>query len=144
MTSIGDELLMTVARLNRWATRHAALPAPAGQLRLLSLLDHVGPSRIGDLAVMDNSSQPTMTTQVQRLERLGLVERTTDKRDARATIVCMTSAGQGVLIKARQSRGDVVAPLLEKLSEEERAIVSRSTEILKRALASQSMLEPSA
>ena len=135
--SLGNDLLLTSARLNRWASRHAKLPAPAGQLRLLSLVDHMGPSRIGDLATADNSSQPTMTTQVQRLEVLGLVERRHDARDARATVVAMTPKGQDILEQARQARAAVVAPLLADLSAEEVDLIDRATQALDRALRAQ-------
>lgn len=136
-SSRGDRLLLTVARLNRWATRHAVLPAPAAQLRLLSLLNDMGPSRIGDLAMADNSSQPTMTTQVQRLEGLGLVERATDARDARATLVTMTGRGRDVLVQAREARAEVVVPLLEGLSEAELTTIDSAMEILHRELMAQ-------
>lgn len=130
----GDILLLTAARLNRWASRHAELPAPAAQLRLLSLLGDLGPSRIGDLAQADNSSQPTMTTQVQRLEALGLVERHTDERDGRATVISMTDAGRTALLKARQARSDVVQPLLDGLTPDELATIDGAVEIIDNAL----------
>lgn len=130
----GDRLLLTVARLHRWATRNAKLPAPAAQLRLLSLMSDMGPSRIGDLAQADNSSQPTMTTQVQRLESMGLVSRRTDERDARATLVTMTDAGSDVLRQARAARSEVVIPLLEGLSDDEVATIDEALAILDRRL----------
>lgn len=130
----GDRLLLTVARLHRWATRNANLPAPAAQLRLLSLMSDLGPSRIGDLAQADNSSQPTMTTQVQRLEAMGLVSRRTDERDARATLVTMTSAGLDVLREARAARSQVVIPLLEGLSDDEVSTIDEALAILDRRL----------
>lgn len=132
--SPGNDLLLTSARLNRWASRYAKLPAPAGQLRLLSLVFHMGPSRIGDLANADNSSQPTMTTQVQRLEALGLVTRRADERDARATVVEITEQGLAVLDEARAARAQVVAPLLADLSEADVETVRRATAILDDAL----------
>lgn len=136
MTSLsrGDALLSTVARMNRWANRYAQLPAPAAQLRLLSLLDDLGPSRIGDLAQADNSSQPTMTTQVQRLERLGLVGRKSDARDARASLIEITPAGAETLLAAREARRQVVLPLLENITEEEAATLDAAVEIVNRSL----------
>ena len=136
-SSRGDHLLLIVARLNRWATRQAQLSAPAAQLRLLSLMNDLGPSRIGDLAVADNSSQPTMTTQVQRLEALGLVSRTADTRDARATLVSMTEAGREVLMEARTARAEVVSPLLEGFTEDELETLDAALDILDRGLTAQ-------
>ena len=138
---LGDDLLLTAARLNRWATRHAQLPAPGGQLRLLALIESVGPARIGDLAAWDNCSQPTMTTQVQRLERLGLVSRGRDDRDARATVVQMTDAGRQALEESRRMRAEVVEPLLADMSQEELDVIARATQILQDRLAKQTALE---
>ena len=138
--SIGNDLLLTSMRLNRWASRFADLPAPAGQLRLLSLIDHVGPARIGDLALADNSAQPTMTTQVQRLEALGLVKRCSDERDARATVVVMTEKGADVLQQTRDARVTAVKPLMSALTPDEVEIVGQATKILAKALAAQAPL----
>lgn len=77
-----------------------------------------------------------MTTQVQRLEALGLVERASDVRDARATLVSMTTQGRGVLEEARHARADVVEPLLEGLSPEELDTLDAALDILERSLAS--------
>lgn len=140
----GDRLLLTVARLNRWATRHADLAAPAAQLRLLSLISEFGPARIGDLAIADNSSQPTMTTQVQRLETLGYVSREPDASDGRATLVSITDAGRDVLVSARNARADVILPLMEGLSQEELDTIDEALTIVSNALAAQQekVLEP--
>lgn len=77
-----------------------------------------------------------MTTQVQRLEALGLVERAADSRDARATLVSMTAPGRSVLDEARQARAEVVEPLLDGLTPEELDTLDSALEILERSLAS--------
>ena len=118
-SSRGDHLLLIVARLNRWATRRAQLPAPAAQLRLLSLMNDLGPSRIGDLAVADNSSQPTMTTQVQRLEADGLVTRTPDSDDRRSVIVEITPAGRAAWERVAHRWSSEEGTLFDGLSTEE-------------------------
>lgn len=130
----GDQLLLAVARLNRWASRHAHLPIPAAQLRLLSLMGELGPSRIGDLAKADNSSQPTMTTQVQRLESLGYVTRRVDDRDARATLVTLSPPGRKVLEQARSQRGAAVMPLLSEMTGEQLAAIDTAVEAITAAL----------
>ncbi len=74
-TTLGNELLRSAARLSRWASRHASFDVPFAQARLLALLDELGPSRVSALAAADHSSQPTITTQLQRLEASGWVHR---------------------------------------------------------------------
>ena len=73
-----DRLLRASARLSRWATRHASIDIPYAQARLLALMDDLGPMRITALAEHDNTSQPTMTTQVQRLVDQGWARRQPD------------------------------------------------------------------
>ena len=63
-----------VARLNRLATQRAGLEVPYAQVRLLAQVEEQGPARISALAAADHCSQPTMTTQVQRLEAEGCPE----------------------------------------------------------------------
>ncbi len=111
----GIELLRVVAQLNRWATRHAAFEIPAAQARVLALVDDLAPVRITALAVADNSSQPTMTEQVKRLERAGLVARETAPDDARASLVRLTSRGRRLLEKTRRARAAALAPALAAL-----------------------------
>jgi DNA-binding MarR family transcriptional regulator len=113
--SLGAELLSSIARLNRWATHHADLEIPPAQGRLLALIESLGHARIGDLARGDHCSQPTMTTQVQRLVDQGWVRREVDPTDARATLVSLTLDGSTVLGRVREARARVVEPLIEEL-----------------------------
>ena len=62
-----------VARINRLANQRVRMPLPFAQARLLSTIEDQGEARISDLAALDHCSQPTMTTQVRRLEDAGLV-----------------------------------------------------------------------
>src|ERR1700747_3812441 len=81
---LGADLVAVAARLNRYSTQRIQMQLPAAQARLLSTIDAQGEARICDLAAVDHCSQPTMTTQVRRLEDAGLVTRNVDPCDARA------------------------------------------------------------
>ncbi len=131
----GAELLAIVARLHRWATRHTNLSISTALVRLLAQIDDLGPSRIGDLARADHTSQPTMTTQVQRLEAEGWVTREPDPADARAVLVAITPAGRNALSQARARRAEVVAPHVAALSTHEHDTLADAVEILRRLLA---------
>ena len=111
--ALADELLRSAARLSRWASRHADIGMPFAQARVLALVDDLGPSRVTALAEADDCSQPSMTTLVNRLETDGLVTRTTDPADARASLVTLTTAGADRLTGIRRSRGTALAPVLE-------------------------------
>ena len=128
----GARLLAAVARLNRWATRHAELAIPPAQARLLSLIDELGPARIGELANADHCSQPTMTTQVQRLEAAGWASRSADTSDARVALISLTDEGREQLEQLRASRAEALAPEVARLSEQERDALRSATEIILR------------
>lgn len=127
-------MLAAVARLNRWASRHAELAIPPAQARLLSLIDELGPARIGELANADHCSQPTMTTQVQRLEAAGWASRSTDSNDARVALIALTQEGRDQLERLRAARTRALAPELARLSDEERAALRQATEIILRVV----------
>jgi len=111
--ALADELLRSAARLSRWASRHADLGMPYAQARVLALVDDLGPARVTALAAADDCSQPSMTAQVHHLEADGLVARTPDPGDARATLIGLTADGAAALSRLRRARGAALAPLLD-------------------------------
>jgi DNA-binding MarR family transcriptional regulator len=131
---LGSELLTVVARLNRLATQRIRLPLPWAQARLLGTIDDQGEARISDLAELDHCSQPTMTTQVRRLEDAGLVARTPDPADARAVRIRITPKGRTMLAQVRADRAAVIDPRIERLSDEDREILSSAVGALRRLL----------
>jgi DNA-binding MarR family transcriptional regulator len=133
-THLGSDLLGVVSRLNRLATQRTRLPLPWAQARLLSTIADRGEARISDLAALDHCSQPTMTTQVRRLEDAGLVTRTPDPGDARAVLIAITDEGVRVLARARADRAAVIDPLLEHLDAEQRATLVAAVDVLRSVL----------
>jgi DNA-binding MarR family transcriptional regulator len=128
---VGADLLTVVARLNRMATQQSDLPLPYAQARLLAQIEQQGPSRISELAAADHCSQPTMTTQVQRLEAGGYVERRSDPSDARAVLVSVTPGGSATLQQTRAVRAAVVVPHLERLAPERLATLADAVDTLR-------------
>ena len=133
--TLGADLLSVVARINRLATQRARLPLPYAQARLLSTIEDQGATRISDLAALDHCSQPTMTTQVRRLEDAGLVSRTVDPGDARAVLIRITPKGVETLRQARLDRGAAVDPYLERLDVADRQTLSEAVRVLRGLLA---------
>lgn len=130
-STLGTDLLSVVARLNRLATHRVRMPLPWAQARLLSTIEDQGEARISDLANLDHCSQPTMTTQVRRLEDAGLVTRTTDPGDARAVLIRITEAGRTTLAQVRLDRAAVIDPALDGLSADDRRTLSAAVHILR-------------
>ncbi|HRD15179.1 MAG TPA: MarR family transcriptional regulator [Mycobacterium sp.] len=133
-TALGAELLTVVAKLNRLATQRIGLPLPWAQARLLGTIDDQGEARISDLAELDHCSQPTMTTQVRRLEDAGLVARAQDPDDARAVRIRITPEGQRTLARVRADRAAVIDPRIARLSDADRETLSAAVGALHRLL----------
>ena len=122
-----------VARLNRLATQRIQMPLPSAQARLLATIEAQGEARIGDLAAVDHCSQPTMTTQVRRLEDAGLVTRTVDPGDARAVRIRITAQGMRTLNAVRADRAAAIEPQLALLEPADRQVLADAVEVLRRA-----------
>jgi DNA-binding MarR family transcriptional regulator len=131
---LGADLLGVVARLNRFATQRIQMQLPAAQARLLSTIDAHGEARICDLAAVDHCSQPTMTTQVRRLEDAGLVTRTADPGDARAVRIQITAQGLQTLNRVRTDRASAIEPQLCKLNDADRQTLVDAVAVLRRLL----------
>jgi DNA-binding MarR family transcriptional regulator len=134
VAGLGADLLAVVARLNRYATQRIQMQLPAAQARLLSTIDAQGEARICDLAAVDHCSQPTMTTQVRRLEDAGLVTRTVDPGDARAVRIRITTEGLHTLNQVRADRAAVIEPQLAKLKAADRQTLVDAVTVLRRLL----------
>jgi DNA-binding MarR family transcriptional regulator len=134
VAGLGSDLLAVVARLNRYATQRIQMQLPAAQARLLSTIDAHGEARICDLAAVDHCSQPTMTTQVRRLEDAGLVTRTVDPGDARAVRITITAEGMHTLNRVRVDRASAIEPQLGKLNDADRQTLADAVKVLRRLL----------
>jgi DNA-binding MarR family transcriptional regulator len=87
--------------------------------------------RTGQIAVSERVSQSSITTTVDRLERLGLVERRPDPTDGRAITVCLTPAGADALAEQRDLIVGRLKEYFDALSEIDAAVLRRSVEIMR-------------
>ncbi|BBY35125.1 MarR family transcriptional regulator [Mycolicibacter minnesotensis] len=140
--SLGADLLSVVSRLNRLATQRVALPIPGAQARLLATIEDLDVARISDLAAVDHCSQPTMTTQVRRLEDAGLTTRATDPLDARAVLIRITEKGVDTMARVRQDRAAALDPELDRLAPEDRRTLAEAVDVLHRFLAEAAPTRP--
>jgi len=106
-----SELVVYAARLVRALRRRVGQPAG---IRILALLDEVGPQGVTALAEIDRSSQPTVSGAVRQLEEQGLVAKDADPGDARRTFVRLTPEGRRTLADARRVNGAAVAERLAR------------------------------
>lgn len=92
------------------------------QLQILAVIDDSGQPEVSmsemarDLAV----TMPSVTGLVDQLIRRGLASRRHDDKDRRRVLVSLTDVGRKALADVREAMVDIVARLLEGISEEDR------------------------
>jgi DNA-binding MarR family transcriptional regulator len=106
-----SELVVYAARRVRAVRRRVGHPAG---IRILALLDELGPQGVTALAEADRSSQPTVSGAVRQLEAQGFVAKKPDPSDARRSLVRLTPEGRHKLESARRENGAAVAERLER------------------------------
>jgi DNA-binding MarR family transcriptional regulator len=86
---------------------------------LLGRITDTGPVRLSALAAWQEVDRSTMTTEVRRLEALGLVERATDPSDGRAVLVAATATGAARHRHTKRTARKLYAQLLADWSEDD-------------------------
>ncbi len=92
---------------------------------LLLLKRNPGGLSVGALAEGVSVTSQTMTRMIDRMLSAGLCRRDVDPLDARARLVSITHAGEGMLDKALPSHYVWVAQLMSHFSEEERQMLNQ-------------------
>jgi DNA-binding MarR family transcriptional regulator len=114
-TALGETLYALAAGIIRRRSRTLSLTA----LSTLATLERTGPRRLTDLAVVEEITQPSMTSLVSQLEQLGLAERLRDRTDARVVLVSITRAGRQVLRSRRRVGAEALTEMINKLDEQD-------------------------
>src|SRR5829696_4955056 len=120
--------------LRRLRAEDEMLGISGPRLSLLSVLVYVGPSRIGELARIEQVEPPTMTRLVDGLVRDGLAEREADPADARAVRVRATPVGRRVLMRGRTRRLERLQAALRQLSHDDLRALDRGVDVLERVV----------
>ena len=123
-------IVLAAHALARIAAQDAGNDAPSAQWRALSILDQRGGMRLGALASAARTTQPGMTRLIGVLEHAGLVERTADPADSRATVVNATAAGIRALDEWRTELGSTLALRFAHLSDDDWRAIERTAAIL--------------
>ncbi len=133
--TLGEDLITTAARVVRWVPKENGFSISFAAARLLARLEDNGPTRISELAVAENCSQPTITNHVKRLEAAHLVDRTADPRDARAWMIKLTKKGNQQLSLMRESIGTSLEPYLATMSRRDLKALRDGVEAMHRLMA---------
>jgi DNA-binding MarR family transcriptional regulator len=123
-TSDGHQIAAVLQSAAVLVVRHLSCGQGLTSAVVLAHLDDCGPARISVLATACGVSQPSMTELVGRLQREGLVDRFSDPRDGRATLVDITASGRTQRLQLQRSVHDRVVELLEALLAEDQATLS--------------------
>lgn len=132
-----DEILTYAADLisvsSRFARRASARTYAGRSMvawRTLGSLDFDGPQRVTELASRERVTQSTMSEIVARLEADDCVTREKDPSDGRAHLVIITDTGRNELYDNRRNAAQNLRPALERLTEFDRAVLARATELM--------------
>lgn len=109
----------------------AGQPITTQQMFVMGSLEG-GSRRMSDLAAEHGVRLPTMTRQVGRLARDGLVIRGRDAEDARVVTAELTSVGQQRLAEARERRITFIAGRMTLLDDAERASIEAALPALEK------------
>lgn len=116
------EVAVLLRRARRFSARIAHDVHPdiePGAYGILVRLASTGGERLTDVATAFGVGKPTVSRQVAVLERLRLLDRSPDPRDARAQVLRLTPEGSARLDRARTARRQRFRELLEQWPEDE-------------------------
>jgi DNA-binding MarR family transcriptional regulator len=125
--------LLRVARRLRLEAQRAGLSQQ--DVFLLSYIRKNPGVGVSALAEAEQTSKPTMSGHVKRMEAAGLIVRASDAEDARRTGLTISPAGVRKLDAIRRQRNDWLAGRLARLSPAERARLAAAAEPLLKLVA---------
>jgi DNA-binding MarR family transcriptional regulator len=115
-----EKELVTLARrlrgLQRTLSNEAHPDLEPAQYALLNYVEELAPVRMADLVAALEVDKGPVSRACARLEEQGLLRRTPDKSDARATLLTLTATGKRKLAAARKKRHKVISDLLSDWS----------------------------
>jgi DNA-binding MarR family transcriptional regulator len=132
--AVADSLRPTLLRLARELRREKIAGVSPHQAGLLATIKYAPGVTVGELAADERVSTAAMSKRVSRLQRDGLVARTTNESDRRRVGLTLTDDGQRTLRRVRSRRTAWLASRLSSLSPAELAAVGAAAEPLARLL----------
>lgn len=111
-------VLRLARRMRRLSAEEGLTPAQSG---LLATLVREGPMRAGDLASCEGLNPTMLSRMLGALEDAGLVARSADPGDRRATRVAATTAGRRRITRIRALHRTALTALLDELDPAHRA-----------------------
>ncbi|MGJ0118773.1 MarR family winged helix-turn-helix transcriptional regulator [Williamsia sp. MIQD14] len=134
-TGSAVDVYTALARISR-TLRHEAGSGSLtlGSTSALWVLVSSPPMRLSELAARERVTAPTMSRIVSGLERDGMVARTADPLDGRASLITATDAAIELITSTTSRRARLMEEALSRLSDDDRAAAERSIALLAESL----------
>ncbi len=127
---LAARMRLAIGRLHRRFSRRAVGGLTPSQLSVLATVEQHGPLRLGDLAVREVITPPTVTRLVVSLQDRFLVHRISDPQDGRAALIEVSTQGHELLDEIRRERTAFIAERLARLDPSEQALVAPAVAML--------------
>ena len=127
-------LRLAIVRTARRLRQEAGGELTPSSAAALATIERRGPLAPSELAEIERVKRPTITRVLARLEQAGLVERTGDPVDGRASLVSVTREGSELMRRIRTRKNAYLAKRLGKLDPDDLAALERAADVLERIL----------
>ena len=126
----GTHVWLVMMKAYRALERCASRSIDAAQMGLsdfatLELLLHKGPQRVNEIGRRIQLTSGSITTAVDRMEVRGLVTRSADPEDRRASVVELTAKGRALIVEVFRAHKAAMDLAADALSEGERTTLVR-------------------
>jgi DNA-binding MarR family transcriptional regulator len=138
LTELAARLRLAVGRLNRRIRIDGHEAIPPLQLSALVTIEQYGPLRLSELARREAVTAPTMSRVLAALDEQGLVIRTPDPHDARGVLIVLSELGGRRVQEVRSTRTALVARRLDRLTAEQRRLLTEAMPALEALLVDES------
>lgn len=129
-----SDLRMACMRISRRVRFESPATLAPHQFSVLARLEQ-RPRTPKELAAIEKVTAPSMSRTVAALVEAGMVARADDPADGRQVILSLTPEGRRTLRDIRRRRDQWFAARLEKLTDDERALLAQATALLERVAA---------
>lgn len=127
---IEDHQLLMHRLVNHHLPEFMEVAVTMSQAKVLYAVLAAGSLRLTELAARLGVSLSTTSGQVDRLVEHGLLDRRDDPADRRQVVISVTAAGESLLDRFRELNNEQLLLLLERIDDDDLALVERAMAIL--------------
>ena len=126
---LANELRLACMRIARRIRFESDRELPPHQASVLARLGD-RPRTNSELAELERVSAPSMKRTTNCLVEMGHISRADDPADGRQVILSLTDTGLAALERIRRHRDEWMLRRLDSLTDEERELITRATDVL--------------